>query len=83
MVADADLRVEVDGHTDSIGTEEYNMLLSLRRAEAVRDYLVENYPELTESMFVVRDFGKSQPIADNSTAEGRSQNRRVELKIMN
>lgn len=75
------VRVEVHGHTDSVGTEEYNMTLSARRARAVRDFLVENFRALTAGQFTVRDFGESQPIASNDTADGRARNRRVEIKV--
>jgi len=73
--------IAVEGHTDNIGAEAYNMTLSLRRAEAVRNFLVENFSQLTASQFTVKDFGETQPIADNDTAEGRQMNRRVEIKV--
>ena len=72
-----DVKVEVAGHTDSVGTEEYNMGLSLRRAEAVRQYLVGK--GIAADRLIVRGYGESRPVADNATAEGRFQNRRVEL----
>ena len=83
MMVVEDLQAEVHGHADSIGEVDYNMRLSHRRAEAVRNFLVESYPQFTAPMFTVRDFGEANPIADNSTREGRQQNRRVEIKIMN
>lgn len=76
-----DVAIAVEGHTDNIGDEAYNMTLSLRRAEAVRNFLVENFSQLTASQFTVQDFGETQPIADNDTAEGRRMNRRVEIKV--
>ena len=72
-----DVEVEVAGHTDSVGTEAYNMGLSLRRAEAVRRYLVGK--GIAADRLIVRGYGESRPVADNATAEGRFQNRRVEL----
>lgn len=72
-----DVKVEVAGHTDSVGTEAYNMGLSLRRAEAVRRYLVGK--GIAADRLIVRGYGESRPVADNATAEGRFQNRRVEL----
>ena len=75
-----DVKVEAEGHTDSSGADAYNMSLSQRRAEAVRDYLVQrgaNAANLT-----ARGFGESRPIADNATREGRAQNRRVTLRIV-
>lgn len=72
-----DVKVEVAGHTDSIGSEEYNMGLSRRRAEAVRNYLVDK--GIAAERLTMTGYGESQPVADNGTAEGRFQNRRVEL----
>lgn len=74
---DVDVEVEVAGHTCSIGTEEYNLGLSLRRAEAVRDYLVSK--GVSADRLIVRGYGESRPVASNDTREGRAQNRRVEL----
>lgn len=68
------------GHTDSIGSAEYNMTLSRERAQSVRAFLVQNFPE-TQGMFTVRAMGESQPVADNGTEEGRAMNRRVEIII--
>jgi OOP family OmpA-OmpF porin len=69
--------VRVEGHTDWIGSEEYNQALSVRRAEAVYRYLVNRGVE--PERFTVEGFGKSRPIASNDTEAGRAQNRRVEL----
>jgi OmpA-OmpF porin, OOP family len=66
------------GHTDSLGEEGYNQDLSERRAAAVRQYLIDNY-DLAEEQLAFRGFGKSKPVADNATPEGRQQNRRVEV----
>jgi OOP family OmpA-OmpF porin len=75
-----DVNVEVAGHTDSVGTDEYNVGLSLRRANAVRDYLIsKNVPA---DRLTVKGYGESQPVADNATEAGRFQNRRVELVPM-
>ena len=74
--------IEVHGHADSTGPEEYNMGLSHRRAVAVRDFLVEHFRQLRASQFTIRDFGENEPIADNATREGRARNRRVEIKII-
>lgn len=71
------VKVEVAGHTDSIGTDEYNMGLSLRRARAVRDYLVSK--GVAADRLIIKGYGESRPVADNGTREGRFQNRRVEL----
>jgi OOP family OmpA-OmpF porin len=71
--------VRVEGHTDSVGTDEYNQQLSERRANAVRDYLVEK--GVDASRLTSAGFGESNPIASNDTADGRALNRRVELNL--
>ena len=73
------IKVEVAGHTDSDGTAEYNEGLSSRRAQTVRDYLANN--GVDADRMTVRGYGESQPIADNGTAAGKAQNRRVVLRI--
>jgi OmpA-OmpF porin, OOP family len=75
------VRVSVEGHTDGIGSVEYNQQLSVRRAEAVFRYLV-NHGVAPERMEVA-GFGKSRPVAENETESGRAQNRRVELHVEN
>jgi outer membrane protein OmpA-like peptidoglycan-associated protein len=77
MKAWGDVDVEVAGHTCSIGTDEYNLGLSLRRAEAVRNYLVSK--GVSADRLTVRGYGESRPAFSNATREGRAQNRRVEL----
>jgi len=67
------------GYTDSTGPESYNLTLSQRRAASVRDYLVSG--GIDASRIETEGFGESMPVADNSTREGRAQNRRVELKV--
>jgi outer membrane protein OmpA-like peptidoglycan-associated protein len=73
------LHLQVEGHTDSVGTDEYNQNLSEHRAEAVRDYLVQQ--GISANTIGARGLGKTQPIASNETPEGRQQNRRVELVL--
>lgn len=70
----------VEGHTDSAGTDEYNMDLSRRRAESVTQYLISK--GVDSGRFTTKWYGEAQPKADNSTAEGKAQNRRVELGII-
>ena len=74
-----DMKVEVAGHTDSSGAESYNQALSQRRAQSVYDYLVSE--GVSAANLSVKGYGESEPVADNSTAEGRARNRRVELRI--
>jgi len=73
------LNLEVEGHTDSVGTEEYNMQLSEMRANAVRDYLI--HEGINSSSVAARGFGEDQAVATNDTAAGRQENRRVELVV--
>jgi outer membrane protein OmpA-like peptidoglycan-associated protein len=73
------LHLEIEGHTDSVGTDDYNQQLSERRAQAVRDYLVQQ--GIGTDAIVARGLGKTSPIAPNDTPEGRQKNRRVELVL--
>ena len=75
-----DTKVEIQGHTDNIGSEQYNMNLSEERAQTVRDYLVAK--GIDPSRLTVKGYGESMPVADNSTPEGRSLNRRIEFKVL-
>lgn len=70
----------VEGHTDSAGSDEYNMGLSKLRAESVTNYLISQ--GIDNSRFTTKWFGETQPVADNATAEGKSKNRRVEIGIV-
>jgi len=79
LLAYPDLHLEVEGHTDSIGSDPYNQDLSERRAASVQEYLVQQ--GIPASSIAARGFGRLQPVADNSTAAGRQQNRRVELVV--
>ncbi|MBI5215157.1 MAG: OmpA family protein [Ignavibacteriae bacterium] len=74
-----DLKIEISGHSDSTGKQEYNQELAIRRANKVRDFLISNF-EIRPSNISARGYGSSKPIADNGTVEGRAKNRRVEIK---
>ncbi|MCD6176701.1 MAG: OmpA family protein [Candidatus Cloacimonetes bacterium] len=80
FVSNPGLKVEISGHTDSIGSDQYNQGLSQRRADAVVEYLVNKGID-TES-FITEGYGEKKPIADNATEEGRALNRRVEMKVL-
>ena len=71
--------IDVIGHTDSDGTEEYNMALSIRREEAVRDYMVSE--GVSAAIIDVSGEGESNPIVSNATTEGRAENRRVDIHV--
>lgn len=77
VLAYPSLHVAIEGHTDSVGSDDYNQQLSEKRAQAVRDYFVQQ--GINSSAVEARGYGKTEPIASNDTAEGRQQNRRVEL----
>ena len=68
------------GHTDSVGTDAYNQKLSVRRADAVKAYLVTKGVE--SNRVYTEGKGEKQPVADNKTAEGRAKNRRVEIEVV-
>lgn len=79
LVRNPTIHVEVAGHTDSQGAADYNEGLSERRAITVRDYLIGH--GVSADRMTVKGYGEAEPIADNSTAAGRAQNRRVVLRI--
>jgi outer membrane protein OmpA-like peptidoglycan-associated protein len=79
LLAHPGLTLQVEGHTDSVGTDEFNMELSGRRADAVRDYLAQQ--GVPASSMSAKGFGKTQPVASNDTSDGRQKNRRVELVV--
>ncbi|HCI6202531.1 TPA: OmpA family protein [Klebsiella quasipneumoniae subsp. quasipneumoniae] len=73
--------IVVAGHTDSIGNDRSNQQLSLKRAEAVRDWMRDT-GDVPESCFAVQGYGESRPVASNETPDGRAQNRRVEISLV-
>ncbi|WP_336277447.1 OmpA family protein [Cronobacter dublinensis] len=73
--------IVVAGHTDSTGEEQSNQVLSLKRAESVRDWMRDT-GDVPESCFAVQGYGESRPVATNDTAEGRALNRRVEISLV-
>ncbi|OGS92816.1 MAG: hypothetical protein A2061_03700 [Gallionellales bacterium GWA2_59_43] len=75
-----DTTAVIEGHTDEVGTDEYNMQLSQRRANSVVDYLVE-HAGIDRSRLKAQGYGKTRPVADNSTDEGKRQNRRIDSII--
>lgn len=74
------LRVELQGHTDSVGADAYNMKLSAERANSVRVYLISQ--GVPEQQLTSRGYGETQPVADNKTEAGRAQNRRVVMNVL-
>jgi peptidoglycan-associated lipoprotein len=80
LMAQGDVRVTIEGHTDSIGTVEYNLALGERRANSVRDYLVQR--GIMNMRLMTVSYGEERPMADNSTAQGRATNRRAHLVVI-
>lgn len=80
MKSDSDIKIELQGHTDDRGDEDLNLKLSQARADAVRDYLINE--GIQPSRIVSVGYGESRPIADNETEEGRAKNRRTQFKIL-
>ena len=80
LTANPDVRVTIEGHTDSIGTAEYNVALGDRRATIVRDYLVNRGVAAGRLQTVT--FGEERPIADNGTPAGRALNRRAHIAVI-
>jgi outer membrane protein OmpA-like peptidoglycan-associated protein len=79
VLAHPGLNLEIEGHTDSVGTDEFNQQLSERRADSVRDFLAQQ--GVSASSITARGLGKTQPVASNDSAEGRQRNRRVEIVV--
>jgi outer membrane protein OmpA-like peptidoglycan-associated protein len=75
-----EIKVEISGHTDNVGTDEYNMNLSQARANTVKEYLVGK--GIDSERIISKGYGKSKPVSTNDTDEGRQLNRRVEFKIL-
>jgi outer membrane protein OmpA-like peptidoglycan-associated protein len=73
------LKVEISGHTDNVGSKEFNLQLSQKRAESVVQFLVSN--GIDKSRLIAVGYGETRPIADNSSEAGRTENRRTEMKI--
>lgn len=74
------IKIEIGGHTDNIGSEEYNLNLSETRAKAVYEFLIKNGIE--KSRLTFQAYGFSKPIDNNETPEGRANNRRTEFKVL-
>jgi outer membrane protein OmpA-like peptidoglycan-associated protein len=78
---DRTVYLEIEGHTDNIGSEDYNQRLAAMRAESVRNYLAEKDGIPLHAMNII-SFGESKPLAPNTTSEGRAQNRRVVVRVL-
>jgi OOP family OmpA-OmpF porin len=75
-----DVKIEIDGYTDDVGSEASNLTLSMARANTVRAYILTK--GISPDRVTAKGFGMDDPIADNATASGRAQNRRMEVKML-
>jgi outer membrane protein OmpA-like peptidoglycan-associated protein len=80
MKSETALIVEISGHTDNVGSPESNLTLSLQRANAVKNYLISK--GIAANRIETKGYGDTQPIAPNTDAEGRQENRRTEVRII-
>jgi outer membrane protein OmpA-like peptidoglycan-associated protein len=80
LMENAGVAIEISGHTDAMGSDEYNFKLSEARAASVRSYIVSK--GISDNRITFKSYGKSMPVADNNTEEGRQMNRRVEFKVL-
>lgn len=74
-----DTEIRIEGHTDNVGSDDYNQKLSVRRASAVSDYLTQQ--GVSNRRLLIQGYGESQPVSDNDSETGRRENRRVEVAI--
>jgi len=81
MKEDPDYIIEIAGHTDAIGNEDYNIVLGQKRADAVRSYLVSKH-HVALSRIAIRSGGKDEPVAANDTDDGRGKNRRATISVL-
>ncbi|MGB1104686.1 MAG: OmpA family protein [Crocinitomicaceae bacterium] len=80
LIENPTFRIKIAGHTDSQGNDQSNLILSKKRAEAVKEFLVSR--GVTAERIIVQYFGETKPIDTNDTPEGRARNRRVEMEII-
>jgi outer membrane protein OmpA-like peptidoglycan-associated protein len=77
------LKIEIDGHTDSRGSDSYNLALSHRRADSVRAYLLQHFNHLEAGQLTTKGYGESKPLVPNTSPANMAQNRRVEFTVLN
>jgi outer membrane protein OmpA-like peptidoglycan-associated protein len=76
-----DIKVEIGGHTDAIGSEKPNLKLSEKRADSAKKYIIDKF-NISDGRMIVKGYRDTRPITDNKTPEGRSKNRRVDFKLI-
>lgn len=74
------LKIEISGHTDDVGDDDNNMILSKNRALSVKNYLLSK--GISKTRIIIKAYGETKPVADNTTQEGRSKNRRIEVLVL-
>ena len=82
LLAHPDMTIEIRVHTDALGPADQNRVQTQRLADAVKEYLLREFPDIEETRVGALGFGESEPVASNETAEGRAQNRRVEVVVL-
>ena len=80
MYAKPNIKIELSGHTDSYGSDGYNTILSKNRSNAIREFLISS--GIDSSRIITKSYGESTPKANNNTAQGRKENRRVEIRFI-
>lgn len=80
MVKNVTMKIEVAGHTDNVGDDAVNLQVSQKRANAIKAYLVQK--GISEKRIIAKGYGETAPIADNNTEEGRTRNRRIEIRMI-
>lgn len=78
-----DLKIQINGHTDAVGNDDFNFDLSVQRAESVQSFLLSHFSDIRSDNLTIRGFGRNIPLSDNRTEEGRTLNRRVEFEVLN
>ncbi len=80
MVKNPTMRIEVAGHTDNVGDDKLNLQVSQRRANSIKEYLVQK--GISDKRIIAKGYGETAPLADNATEEGRTRNRRIEIRML-
>jgi outer membrane protein OmpA-like peptidoglycan-associated protein len=80
MIKNPAMKIEIAGHTDNVGDDKLNMQISQKRANAIKTYLIEK--GVSEKRIIAKGYGETVPVADNNTEEGRTRNRRIEIRLL-
>lgn len=77
------MKIQINGHTDAVGNDDFNFDLSVQRAESVQLFLLSHFSNIRSENLSIRGFGRNKPLSDNRTEKGRTLNRRVEFEVLN